>query len=131
MSQNVTDSQRQAVSLILAGKTDGEVAQAVGVARETVNRWRNGDDLFMITLNAERHRLWDAHRERLTSLVGKAITAVEKGLELDPEAGWKVGLQVLKVVGLEAARPGKPETLEALERERRHSELLQSLGMFA
>ena len=46
--------QANAVDLLLAGKTDGEVAKAVRVTRQTVNEWRNGNTEFMAELNARR-----------------------------------------------------------------------------
>ena len=46
--------QEKAVALILLGKTDVEVAEAVGVSRQTVNTWRNHDSNFATVLNGQR-----------------------------------------------------------------------------
>ena len=129
MSQNVTlsDAQRQAIALLLEGKRDAEVGEAVGVTRETVNRWRNSDDGFMVELNKARQELWGSHRERLRSLVGRALD--ELGRELDGEHGYQAAVQVLKAVGLygNVKAPYGPTTLEALEREREQARMFEDL----
>jgi len=47
--------QDHAINLLLQGKNDREVAEAVNVSRQTVNQWRNHDSVFMGELNARRH----------------------------------------------------------------------------
>ena len=120
MSQDVTlsDVQRQAIALLLEGKRDAEVGEALGVTRETVNRWRNGDDAFTVELNKARRELWGGHMERLRSLVGRALEELER--ELGCEHAHQVAVQILKAVGLygNVPAPSGATTLGELERQR-------------
>ena len=51
-SIGLTIKQRQAIELIVAGRTDTEVAKEIGSARSTINRWRNQDQIFKESLEA-------------------------------------------------------------------------------
>ena len=51
-SIGLTIKQRQAIELIIAGRTDTEVAKEIGSARSTINRWRNQDQIFKESLEA-------------------------------------------------------------------------------
>ena len=50
--------QLNAIDVLVQGKTDQETAQAVGVTRETVNRWRNDNPHFAAELNKQRKLIW-------------------------------------------------------------------------
>ena len=71
--KELTPQQDQVISLMLAGQTQREVAQAAGVAPETISRWRSGHAVFVATLNQRRHELWRGQRERLANLAGEAV----------------------------------------------------------
>ena len=73
--------QQNAVPLILSGKSDREVAEAIGVARETVTRWRNSDPVFMARVNYERRVLWNFGRDKVLMLQAKALGVVERALD--------------------------------------------------
>ena len=45
--------QQNAIDLLITGKSDGETARLVGVARQTVWNWRNNDTLFYTELNEQ------------------------------------------------------------------------------
>ncbi|MGA7876409.1 MAG: helix-turn-helix domain-containing protein [Desulfoferrobacter sp.] len=94
-SVELNDRQLAAIPLILAGKSDQGVADELGVARETIWRWRNTDFEFKAKLNEERVRLLDSACDRLIGLVGKAVSCVEKALD---EGDSKVALALLKMV---------------------------------
>jgi len=49
-TQHLRVAQQNAIELLLAGKTDQEVAAAVGVSRQTVTLWQNQDELFRAAL---------------------------------------------------------------------------------
>ena len=49
----LSDVQRRALSEILAGKTDEAVAQTCGVARQTINGWKNQNLNFQAELNKD------------------------------------------------------------------------------
>ena len=70
LSNRLTPQQETAIDLIVAGKNDREVAQAVGKSRSTINIWRNHDPLFMATLNNHRQQVQGTQLTRLNTLVG-------------------------------------------------------------
>lgn len=53
----LTTQKLQAVALVAADKNDVEVAQIVGVSRETVNRWRHHNPAFKKAVSAHRKQL--------------------------------------------------------------------------
>ena len=55
----VSQKQQLALQLLLKGYSDTRVAREVGVARETINRWRLHDSAFQEALERERKRGWD------------------------------------------------------------------------
>jgi len=73
--------QLNAIEHLLQGKSDRAVAEAAGVARQTVWEWRNHDPLFIAELNRQRSELWWDARERLKSLANRALDVVE--LQID------------------------------------------------
>ena len=50
--------QRNAIQLLILGKTDQETADTVGVNRETVWSWRNEPVVFMGALEEARLQVW-------------------------------------------------------------------------
>ena len=98
-------AQRNAIELLLAGKTDQEVAEAVGVSRQTVTVWRNRDALFQTALEVRRKEIWGAHVERLRQIAGRAVEVLEADLlqEEDRRLRQSAAVHVLKCVGLYGA----------------------------
>ena len=39
--EDLNEDQIRAIPLIIEGKTDAQVGEAIGKSRETINRWRN------------------------------------------------------------------------------------------
>jgi hypothetical protein len=89
--------QQNAIDLLILGHTDQAVAEQIGVARETVCRWRNEHPYFVAELNQRRKEVWHTAHERLRGLVGKAIDILEKALHTDDV---KAALAVLKATTL-------------------------------
>jgi hypothetical protein len=92
----LSDEKQRAIPLILTGQTDREVAEGVGVSRETVTRWRNENPDFIAALNHERCQIWDATRDNVLSLVRKAVGVV--GTALD-QNDTRAALAILKMSG--------------------------------
>jgi transcriptional regulator with XRE-family HTH domain len=83
----------------ITGKPDREVAEAVGVSRQTIAQWRQ-HPVFMAQLNQRRHTLWaDAHA-RLRALIGGAVDVLEDAVR---DGDLKAAIEVLKAV-----KPGGP-----------------------
>jgi hypothetical protein len=93
----VSIEQHNAIDLLILGHTDHAVAEQIGVARETICRWRNENPYFMAELNRRRKAVWQTAHERLRGLVGKAIDILEKALNADDV---KAALTVLKATNL-------------------------------
>lgn len=91
--RQLTPQQTTAIELIVTGRTDAEVAVQVGVTRETVNRWRNWNPLFMAAMNELRLGLWKATRERLRTLNAKALDVIEQHVQA---GSLKAALALLK-----------------------------------
>jgi hypothetical protein len=89
--------QESAIDLLVMGKSDGEVGDAVGVTRQTVWGWRHDHPLFLATLNRRRQDLWRAPQERLRSLAMKAVENLAQAVE---EGKLHASLELLKAIGL-------------------------------
>jgi transposase len=72
--------QEHALALVLSGKPDGEIAQTLGVGRQTVNHWRNHDDDFRAALAAQREALRDGTADALQALTHQAIRVLTEAL---------------------------------------------------
>jgi len=89
----ISPEQERAIELLIAGKTDKETAEEIGVSRQTVNDWQRLDPSFMAEFNRRRKAIWESQAERLRNLVSKAITVVEKALD---EGDVKVATAILR-----------------------------------
>lgn len=77
----LTVEQRNAVDRLVAGDTDQAAADAAGVNRVTVSKWRLYDPAFQAALNARRQEVWGASADKLRSLVPKALDALAAAME--------------------------------------------------
>jgi transposase-like protein len=106
------------------GKPDREVAEVVGVSRQTLRVWRTTHAPFMAELNKRRTELFGAAQHRLRALVARAIANLEEAVA---GGNLKASLEVLKaaaIYGVAApAGPTDPQAIadalveEALQRE--------------
>jgi hypothetical protein len=103
--------QENAVDLLVLGKSDREVAESLGLARETVTRWRHEHPVFIAELNRRRNALWTEAHDRLRTLVGKAVDILEQAVA---GGDLKAAVEVLKIVKLhgEVPPPNGPEDPE-------------------
>jgi hypothetical protein len=89
--------QRNAIDLLILGKTNEETADTVGIGRETVWSWHHEHPVFMATLEECRLQVWRGPQERLRSLAMKAV----ENLAAKVEAGdIRCSLEVLRGMGL-------------------------------
>ena len=109
-ASRLTVEQRNAIDLLILGQTDHAVAATVGVARETVSRWRL-NPYFVATLNQQRQALWSTAHERLRGLVHRAIDIVEHALS---DGDLKAAVELLRIVRLygEVPAPSGPDDPE-------------------
>ena len=96
-SGQLSQKQHDAILLILAGKSDAQVGEKLGVTRQTVNTWRNQDQAFRFELKRCRENVWSQTRQRLESLAIGAVSAYEDVL-LGPDADKRTRLMGAKGV---------------------------------
>lgn len=118
--------QERAIDLLAVGKTVTEVADEVGVTRQTVSEWRNQEPQFVAALNQRRSEMWEGGRERLRSLLDRAVMVLEEDLKgEDRRLRQTAAVHVLRAVRLYGTQnfvPSGPVTPEGVEDEWRRIE---------
>jgi DNA-binding CsgD family transcriptional regulator len=110
----LTPEQLNAIDLLIFGKTDKEVAETIGVGRNTISKWYK-NAFFIAELNARREELWKDAKLRLKSLVHEAVDVLSNGLHSsDEKVAITSAVHILKTVGLygevkESFGPATPE----------------------
>ena len=121
-TDTLSERKEQAINLILLGQSDQAVAEAIGVARQTVNKWKHQKLLFKAMLNSQRHELWNSHYEELRSLIKLAIVVLREDL-VDGEnkkIRQDAAMHILKGTGLlyaESLKPTGPTAVNDIEDE--------------
>jgi hypothetical protein len=67
-----------AIDLLLQGQSDAAVAEALGVDRKTVYRWRMRDPIFRAELELRREAIFAMHGDRMRNLLTNALDTLEK-----------------------------------------------------
>ena len=121
-TDTLSERQEQAINLILLGQSDQAVAEAIGVARQTVNKWKHQSHLFKAILNSQRHELWSSHYEELRSLIKLAITVFREDLADggNKKLRQEAAMHILKGTGLlyaESFKPTGPTSVNEIEDE--------------
>lgn len=105
MPQNkLSPRQLIAIEMLAAGKNSTEVANTLGVDRKILWRWKTENPYFIAELNKNIKELWLTAKERLNSLVSKAVDVLSDGLN---EGDKKVAVEILKATNL-YGRVGSP-----------------------
>lgn len=110
----LTPEQLNAIDLLIFGKTDKEVAETIGVGRNTISKWYK-NAFFVAELNARREELWKDAKLRLKSLAYEAADVLSNGLHSsDEKVAIASAVHILKTVGLygEVKDSFGPETPE-------------------
>lgn len=76
--------QREAISLFLTGKTETEVAEAIGVSRQTIWKWRRETD-FNHDIVAAGESILSEHTLAVSKLVDEAIAVMTELLKSKDE----------------------------------------------
>ena len=105
-----------ALDLLLAGKSLTEAAAAVGVARETVSRWRNNDPTFQAAYNAALQSAHDVTTVRLLDARARAVERLAALVDSKDEAtALKAAAALLRV---EVERPKGATSAVGVENRR-------------
>lgn len=100
-SHDLSEDQMLAIPLIIEGKTDAQVGEAIGKSRETINRWRNQNQDFIRALKQARETHFDSQIMALSATTRKAITTLENLLDSEDEKiRMQVALHLLKETAL-------------------------------
>lgn len=130
-SRQLSIEQENAIDLLLQGKSDREVAEAVGVSRQTVTEWRNRNALFVAELNRRRREVWGRQTERLRQLVAQAVSVLEEDLQQKQDLRLRqaAAVHILRVVGLYGVNlaPRGATDPEVIEAEWKNDEILKEL----
>lgn len=108
--------QQAALEELLKGASIVESARAAGVTRWTVHAWLKQDTAFQAAYNRWREQMDAGCQTRLLALTDKAADAVQKALEAGDA---KLGLALLKGLGLLAPLEKRPTDPEEVEQEMR------------
>ena len=115
-SYELEADQAAALDLLLAGQTVTAAAAAVGVARETVSRWRNNDANFQAAYNAALQSAYDATAARLLDARARAVERLAALVDSKDEAtALKAAAALLRV---EVERPKGAASAAGVERRR-------------
>ena len=99
--KGLNDDQVRAIPLIIEGKTDAQVGDVLGKRRETINRWRNQDKLFIKELKVAREAYLDAQITALSAATPKVITVLQDLLDSEDEKiRMQAATHLLKVTAL-------------------------------
>ena len=113
----LSGEQLAAIDLLVTGQTDQETADAVGVHRVTVTKWRNYDAHFQAALNQRRRDVFSVNADRLRALVPVAVGVLEAELN-NPENGSRgqLALNILKAIGMGAGDIGPTDPEAVIEK---------------
>ena len=117
--------QQAAIDLLMTGLPDRDVADKVGVCRETVTRWRNYHPAFQAEVNRRRKEAWASGLERLRLLFPEAVDAMREVInDRENPQRWRAAVEILKVAGfpdsfLGRVGPCTPEDIVTDEAEMR------------
>ena len=96
----LTPEQLNAIALLIFGKTDKEVAETLGIGRNTVSKWYK-NAFFTAELNVKREALWIDSKLRLRALASDAVNVLTNGLHsTDEKVAITAAVHILKTVGL-------------------------------
>lgn len=112
-TQELTPQQVEALTLLLGGKTITETAAALGVARETVSRWRHTDAAFEAVYNEGLRSAWEAGLVRIDEARGKAIGRLVELMEGDdPTVALKAAMALVRLEVPEPQGSVNPDKLQ-------------------
>ena len=99
--EGLNEDQIRAIPLIIEGKTDAQVGEAIGKSRETINRWRNQNEDFIKELKKAREAYLDSQIMALSATTRKAITVLENLLDSEDEKiRTQVAIHLLRATAL-------------------------------
>jgi hypothetical protein len=102
-SNGLSQPQLAAIDLLVAGARDTHAARRLGLARETISRWRNHDPHFKTELQQRRHQVLSRATSALSTAMPLAVETFRHQIQSAPNRG-RLALDLITRVGL----MGKP-----------------------
>ncbi len=130
-AQKLTELQQRAAELVAAGLTGRQIAETLDNSEFTVSRWRQ-DPAFIASVNGILRDSREAARERLRSLVGKAVDTIEASLndaELSASERLKAAFKIIEMVGIHADEPIGPVSADVIKHQREEHDLFEAIGL--
>jgi hypothetical protein len=94
LSESLSAEQQRALTLLAAGKSIPEVANAVGVHRATVYRWITAEPYFRAAYNAWQLEQRESLRAVLLNSAENAVERVATMVKYDHKFAWKVAKEL-------------------------------------
>jgi transposase len=115
IADNLSVTQENAIDLLVQGHNDRQVAEAIGVRRETVCDWRNHNPTFSAELSRRRKDVRGMHSDHLGHLAATAIDVLATDLATPnnylTESGRRIkqaaAVQILKASGFYREDPAR------------------------
>lgn len=101
----LSPAQGSAIELLVRGEPIMKVAEAVGVDRGTIYRWRTSDPNFIAALNRWRGEMQAETRDRVLALSADAADSVARSIA---DGDSRLGLRVLEKMGCLKPGPDNP-----------------------
>ncbi len=130
-AQALSENQQRAVELVASGQTNRQIAETLDNSEFTVSRWRQ-EPGFIAAVNEILRDSREAARERLRSLVGKAVDTIEASLndaELSASERLKAAFKIIELVGIHADEPIGPVSADVIKHQREEHDLFEAIGL--
>jgi transcriptional regulator with XRE-family HTH domain len=117
-TEDLSPSQLKAIDLILQGKNDSEVAEALKVNRSTVNLWRNKNASFKALLNNRKNTEFEKLEQSRLNVKAKAYKVLDAYLDkqlTEENPDIKTVLEVLKLESTKVTV--LPDDIQSLEKQ--------------
>ncbi len=92
---NLSSNQIQAMSMMLMGSIDMEIAEQLGVSRPTINRWRNKDPHFIAIFNELKKNRLISCQEGLMDLLTDAVRLLRQEIK---DGNYRVALAMFRIM---------------------------------
>lgn len=132
MARELTDKQQRAIELLVQGASDCTTAQAVGVHRMTIGRWRRYHPTFVAELNRRRDADLQAMGDRVRMLARQALEVLEKQIAdtTNPALQQRAAIALLRLsgIGRYAQRVGETSADDIIEKRAMHKRKTERMG---
>ena len=111
---DLTPQQEEAIEMIMEGKKTTEIAEKLGVSRQTIARWRKEEPEFIAELQSRRAQIWDGQREQLTKMIEKALGIVTESMgSADEKTRLIAAMAILRLPAVQTClRPEKAQNFK-------------------